>query len=236
MWTTPIRLHGLSQRTRLTIDTKDIAGSPESPSMSDIITVRASSMDHVGELDRRDIPGYEGLYAVTRDGRVWAHPRQWATGVNGNIMLSHGGRWLKMFVAENGYVRVNLKSGARARSALVHRLVALAWIENPDDFPQINHISGVKCDNHADNLEWCTASHNRRHALRNGFPKTDAFLASVRKNVRAAQLVSRKLTQEQANELRRRYASGEQKTHLAKQFDIAFATLHVLLKGETYAR
>jgi len=117
----------------------------------------------------------------------------------------------------------------------VHRIVAMAWIANPRNLPQVNHINGIKSDNRVENIEWCTASHNRKHALRNGFPKTAAFLQSVRRNVRAAQLARRKLTQEQAETIRRRYAAGERKTHLAKEFGINGATIHVLLKGETYA-
>ena len=119
----------------------------------------------------------------------------------------------------------------------VHRLVALAWIPNPSNSPQINHIDGVKGHNHDTNLEWCTAQENKLHAHRTGLVNldTDTFRASVRRNVMAAHLVTRKLTMAQAEDARRRVAGGEKKAHVAKSLGIAFATLGSLLRGKTYA-
>lgn len=190
----------------------------------------------VGELDRRDIPGYEGLYAVTRDGKVWSYARSWRTGADGKIARHHAAQWMAQMTATNGYLQINLGGARGRRSFHVHRLVALAWIPNPLDLPQVNHIDGVKTNNRAENLEWCTASENRYHAFRNGLiALSPAFYASIRRNQKAASLASRKLTQEQAEEIRRRHAAGELKSRLAEEFGIAFATLHMLLKGETYA-
>jgi hypothetical protein len=78
----------------------------------------------------------------------------------------------------------------------VHQLVALAWLPNPDCLPQINHINGVKLDNHVENLEWCTSKHNVAHALRTGLidTRTPAKIAAAKINVvkaRAAQAAQR---------------------------------------------
>lgn len=189
----------------------------------------------VGQLDRRDIPGWEGLYAATRDGRVWAHPRQWVTGAGGHIRRSHPGGWLSQMRAPNGYMRVNLHGSRGRLSIAVHRLVAQAWILNLAGLPQVNHIDGRKDNNCVDNLEWCTASENRRHALRDGFRASPAFVASVRTNVRQAQLAARKLTQAQADAARARVQAGERKSAVARDIGISPSTLYSILKGATYA-
>ena len=190
------------------------------------------------EADRRDIPGYEGLYAVTRDGRVWAYPREWCTGKGAHIHRTRPGMWMVTFQSSRGYVTVGLSGHKGKRSELVHRLVALAWISNPSGLPQINHINGVKGDDRDENLEWCTASENKFHAHRTGLVNldTDAFRASVRKNAKAAHAVTRKLTYEQAAAARDRIARGERKTNVAADLGIARATLRALLRGETYVQ
>lgn len=140
----------------------------------------------------RDIPGFEGIYACTCDGKIWAHPRSWQTGKDGKIQLQHGGKWLRQNIGAAGYLLVNLNVSGKKRAMAVHRLIALAWIPNPERLPQINHIDGVKTNNASSNMEWCTASHNKRHAHAMGLcPITERFLASVRRNVLKAHAATR---------------------------------------------
>jgi len=143
------------------------------------------------ETEVRDIPGYEGVYAATADGRIWSYPRTWLTARH--IHRKHDGKWLATFPDSRGYIRVNLKRGGKAKSVHVHRLVALAWIPNPFSLPEVNHMNGVKGENRRENLEWCTASQNSRHAHRTGLVNlnTPAFLASVRRNVLKAHAATR---------------------------------------------
>lgn len=67
-----------------------------------------------------------------------------------------------------GYLEVGLNKNATGKIYGVHRLVALAFIPNPNNKPQVNHIDGNKINNHADNLEWATRSENVQHAYDNG--------------------------------------------------------------------
>lgn len=95
----------------------------------------------------KEIKGYEGLYSVSNTGRVKSLRRN-------KIMA------LKKTV--DGYLRVGLrKKGQKWYS--VHRLVAIAFIENPNGCPQINHKDECKTNNNVDNLEWCTAKYNSNY-------------------------------------------------------------------------
>lgn len=70
-----------------------------------------------------------------------------------------------------GYARINLIIQGRKRSVLVHRIIAMAFLQNPEGLPQVNHLDGDKTNNVPDNLEWCTAKENIAHAYRTGLIK-----------------------------------------------------------------
>lgn len=97
----------------------------------------------------RDIPGYEGKYQASSLGRIRG-PRTMHT----------------PFQNHNGYLIATLHMGGTKVRTGVHRLVALAFIPNPESKPQINHINGDKTDNRPENLEWATCSENNLHRRR----------------------------------------------------------------------
>jgi hypothetical protein len=118
------------------------------------------------DAEIRDIPGYEGLYAVTRDGRVWGYERAWTTGNYGNIRRHRAARWLRPNVARHGYFVVHLKRSGKGKTMQLHRCVALAWLPNPLHLPSVNHLNSRKTDNRVENLEWCSNGDNKRHSAR----------------------------------------------------------------------
>lgn len=112
----------------------------------------------------KPVLGYEGLYEVSDLGRVRGLER---TKNNRGAIQHVSGRIMQQRPNHKGYLTVHLsKNGVGARKP-VHRIVAEAFIQNPDAKPQVNHISGVKTDNRATNLEWVTNSENMRHARLN---------------------------------------------------------------------
>lgn len=102
----------------------------------------------------KDIPGYEGLYMVSNLGRVKRLPlgKQWPyRRTHNNIRKPH---------VSNGYCQVNLSKDNEVKWFSVHRLVAMAFIPNPNNYPQVNHKDENKLNNNVDNLEWCTQRYN----------------------------------------------------------------------------
>ena len=114
----------------------------------------------------RDIPGFEGRYQVSNLGRVKSLPRE-VSNYTGKLLVKE--KILKQRHDFKGYMRIDLKDNTGKHRYLgVHRLVALAFIPNPDNKPQINHIDGNKENNMLNNLEWVNNSENQLHAYRTG--------------------------------------------------------------------
>jgi hypothetical protein len=94
----------------------------------------------------KDCKGYEGKYQVSSMGRVWSIKRQSV---------------LKGSADKDGYIRVQLTAkNGKTKTEKVHRLVAIAFLDNPDNLPQVNHKDENKQNNCITNLEWCDCSYN----------------------------------------------------------------------------
>lgn len=129
----------------------------------------------------KQIPNYEVLYEVSNKGRVRSK--------KGKVTYTemHGKRlWKSRVLKEknpNGRdVRVSLWKDGNERSFLVHRLVAKAFIPNPENKPCINHIDGNPRNNHVKNLEWATYEENQNHAFDNGLVGTNIRIALINKD------------------------------------------------------
>jgi len=89
----------------------------------------------------------------------------------GGVVTSRFGREIKAQKSSSGYLRVELWQNGIGKKYLVHRLLAQAFIPNPDEKPQVNHIDGDKRNNALSNLEWVTQSENQKHAYETGLQK-----------------------------------------------------------------
>lgn len=108
-----------------------------------------------------DIKGYEKFYFVDINSNIVSKPRFYGDRFVNKYVI------LKEKMNRYGYFEVTLTDGVCQKTFLVHRLVAEAFIPNPDNLPCVNHKNGIKSDNRICNLEWCTYSENSRHAYNN---------------------------------------------------------------------
>jgi hypothetical protein len=113
------------------------------------------------------VPGYEGLYSVSNMGRVRSEDRITPHPLHGP--QRHRGRILRPSASDKGYLNVSLSKLGKIRCLTIAPTVCRIFNgPPPSDEHEVNHKSGKKENNCADNLEWVTASENKRHALRLG--------------------------------------------------------------------
>lgn len=111
----------------------------------------------------KDVVGWEGFYQVSDRGRVRSLDRYIETSRTKPYLVK--GRVMKQKTSKQGYKVISFKNKDVTANPVVHRLVAIAFIPNPDNLPQVNHIDGNKSNNDFTNLEWCTAKENINHAF-----------------------------------------------------------------------
>ena len=99
----------------------------------------------------KDIKGYEGLYQVSNFG---------------NIKSFYKNKILKPVIENTGYNQVTLVKNRKKRKHYIHRLVGFHFIDNPNNFNELNHKDGNKCNNCVENLEWCSRRYNVQHSVK----------------------------------------------------------------------
>ena len=115
----------------------------------------------------KDIKGYEGLYQVSDWGNVKSLPRlskRTSSRHRGTSILIEE-RIIKQSLQTSGYRVVGLNKDGKNKQFQVHRLVAEAFIPNPDDKPEIDHINTIRTDNRVENIRWCTHIENMNNPI-----------------------------------------------------------------------
>lgn len=115
-----------------------------------------------------EVEGFEGIYDISNCGRIRVRDRliscdKWE--------FIRKGRIMKPTPSGRDYLAVNLTNGLIKKRDYVHIMVAKAFVQNPDNKPQVNHKDGDKSNNHYTNLEWATSQENINHAFENNLNK-----------------------------------------------------------------
>lgn len=116
----------------------------------------------------KDITGYEGLYQISNTGIIRSHDRLIVIPPNPKSTYGFSyikkGQIIKQITDKSGYMKVLLyDKNSNRKNAFVHKLVAIEFVDNTDNLPQINHKDENKSNNCVSNLEWCTAKYNTNY-------------------------------------------------------------------------
>jgi hypothetical protein len=129
----------------------------------------------------KEISDYKGLYLISEQGDIKS-VRKDKPYRRHNIesKAAMGNRILKPWLSKakgrtTGYFKVRLTKNEIEKDFYLHRLIAEAFLPNPKNKPEVNHINGIKTDNNINNLEWVTGSENAKHAVKNGLIKIPKF-------------------------------------------------------------
>lgn len=115
----------------------------------------------------KDIKDSNGAYQVSNLGRIRSKTRYVKNSGSYSGVSKKSGIFLKQTTTKKGYKRLGLVFSGKRKSFQVHRIVALHFIPNPENKPQVNHINSIKTDNRVENLEWVNNSENIQHAYDN---------------------------------------------------------------------
>ena len=162
----------------------------------------------------RDVVGYEGLYQISNLGRV-------------KSLLFGRERILKTRYNVEGYAVIKLTRKDKGKIYPIHKLLAQAFIPNPENKPIVNHKDGNKMNNNLDNLEWVTHSENVKHSYKMGLIKPK----------RGSENVQSKLSEEEVFYIRKNYKYRDEEFNahkLAQKFGVATSTIYRVVNNECY--
>lgn len=168
----------------------------------------------------KDIPGFEGLYLVSNLGRFRSLPRE-KRGAWGNLVMTKD-KILVPCVTVNKYLQIALSKNGVVTYRHAHIWVAIAFIPNPENKPEVNHKYGIKWDNRATELEWATGAENMKHAIENGLNKQvgDKHHGALLTNKQVLEIFNSKKTNRE----------------LADKYNIRINEVSRIKRGETWSR
>jgi len=172
----------------------------------------------------KDIIGYEGLYMVSDLGNIKTLKREYFTGEYYSKRVIHE-HLLVPALDQKGYLRIGLSKNSKNTTHKVHRIVAIAFIENKSNKPQVNHKNGIKSDNRALNLEWADNSDNQIHAFKHG-------LNVARKGENHSMS---KLCEADVLKIRGMYISGNTQTEISKIYNVTQANISEIVTKKSWS-
>lgn len=161
----------------------------------------------------KPILGYEGYYEISNTGRVKSLPRKGKGGHSGKILMPQ---------VSSGYHKVCLCLNQQKLQKQIHRLVASAFIPNPLNKPEVNHINLNKFDNMLSNLEWVTSSENTIHAYNLGIIKKPTNKTKLKEN--------------DIHIIRDMIKNGISTREICKKYNVSFNTINYVKRGLSWAQ
>lgn len=182
---------------------------------SNVLNIKNNEINEIW----KPIVGFEGFYETSSLGRIKSLPR--IVPVTNRILKNE--RILKLSQDKDGYYFINLKKNKKNFNLFIHRLVAMAFIPNPNNKSTVNHKNGIKTDNTIENLEWCTDLENYRHA-----ESMDLINCKYERNGNS------KLTWKDVNLIRNYPYNKNILSFLSKKFNVSKSHVFNIRKGKAW--
>ena len=176
----------------------------------------------------KDIKGYEGVYQISNTGLVKSLSRALIRGRGGLYILPE--KLLKIKVNRGGYQVVHLRTNKNWYPT-VHKLVAEAFIPNPENKQTVNHINGVKTDNKVENLEWATHSEQVIHAIATGLYKQPDISLYTK---RGSENPISKIKEEDIPEIKKLRESGMTYREIGEKYNIGISQVFRICKNQSW--
>ncbi len=167
------------------------------------------------------IDGFNNVYYVSNMGNVKSIDHYYNS-IRGKRLKK--GRIIKPQKDKKGYIRVSLSMDCVKFTTGIHRLVAKSFIPNPNNKSYVNHINGIKSDNRAENLEWCTNSENIIHAYKNDL---------IKSNLGEDHHMS-KFSNNEVAKIRLLHSKGRTNKELAIRYNISEAAMSKIIRNKSY--
>lgn len=187
--------------------------------------MKTFNMENIIE-EWKDCPEYEQVYQVSNLGRVKSKP----VFVENDSLFGDEGGYVKHIKIKNqtinryGYMTTKLCFKGKCRRLTIHRLVAKAFIPNPNKYSQVNHIDGNKKNNSVTNLEWVSAAQNTKHAWDTGLITSEHMKGSKHHNSKVNEDIVKDI----------RSNKTLTKKELAEKYDISISTVADILRRKTW--
>jgi hypothetical protein len=158
----------------------------------------------------KDVIGYEGIYQVSN---------------LGNIKSVYVDKTLSPPINQYGYLYHGFRKNKKRNNILIHRVVAIAFLDNPNLKPCVNHKNGIKTDNRVENLEWVTYQENMNHSVFNNLC------------AKGEKIAQSKLTELQVSEIREKYKNQKMTyLNLASEYNVSFSLIGQIIKNNIWKK
>jgi len=173
----------------------------------------------------KPIKGFEEFYLITKDGNIKSVERQICLKTHSYIRREQDIIQAKSL---DGYYRIKLYNNTKKTKTIsTHRLVALTYLNNPNNYLEINHIDGNKTNNNVTNLEWCSKEQNVKHAYDTGLKKRENYVGEA--------CVFSKLTEQQVLSIREEYKTGTTSyPKLSKKYNTVIGNIESIINRKTW--
>lgn len=180
------------------------------------IAMKSNIQDLEGEI-WKPIGGYEGFYEVSNKGRIKSLGRK-GSGCSGEDRI------IRTPNGNNRYCTFAISIKGKRKQLQLHRVVAIAFIPNTENKPEVNHINAVKTDNTVENLEWCSSSENTIHGLGLGIMNT----------AKGTQKPNARFTEGEVKIIKEKLSRGVKGSDIAKEYGVNKVLIYNIKSGKTW--